>query len=89
MTDTTTNEKVAPMLDLALLAETLRISRRHLDDVRREDPTFPAPRMLGKLPRWTYETIHNWAEEAAQQPQPTPIAPRATAARKKGAARVH
>lgn len=33
------------------VAAQLQISRRHLDDVRREDPSFPPPTMLGRCPR--------------------------------------
>lgn len=42
---TTTNGFVPTekMLDPTTLAEMLRISDRHLTDVRREDATFPAP----------------------------------------------
>ena len=48
---TTTNGFVPTekMLDPTTLAEMLRISDRHLADVRREDATFPAPKMLGTL----------------------------------------
>ena len=34
------------------VARELKISLRHLNDLRREDTSFPAPIMLGRCPRW-------------------------------------
>lgn len=50
------------MLDPTTLAEMLRISGRHLTDVRREDTTFPTPKMLGTLPRWSPAAIRRWMD---------------------------
>lgn len=47
------------------LAAALDISVRSLTNLRSSDPTFPAPRMLGTLPRWSPETIHRWLNEAS------------------------
>lgn len=52
------------------VATYLGISRRHLDDIRGEDTTFPAPRMLGRLPRWNPEVVIAWVTLAAEQPEP-------------------
>jgi len=52
------------------VATYLGISRRHLDDIRAEDDTFPAPRRLGRLPRWTPDVIRAWVDAAAAQPEP-------------------
>lgn len=56
---------IEKMLSPNELAEVLDISRRHLDDLRREDPTFPRPLMLGRLPRWSPVVIRQWTEGAA------------------------
>jgi predicted DNA-binding transcriptional regulator AlpA len=71
--------------DIEDVATYLKISTRHLGDIRAEDPSFPPPRMLGSLPRWHPKTVEDWlaaAEPAvAAKPEPKP--------RKRVAARVH
>ena len=67
------------------LAFFLRISLCHLSDVRAEDPTFTAPRMLGSLPRWSPETISLWL--ATTNP-PMEVRP-PTGRSPKSSARVH
>jgi hypothetical protein len=42
------------------VAAFLLISKRHLRDIRREDPTFPPPCMLGSKPRWSPEVVPAW-----------------------------
>lgn len=63
MTDTHGYAPTEKMLDPTALAEMPRISERHLTDLRREDPTLPALKMLGTLPRWSPAVIRNWMEE--------------------------
>ncbi|MBD8608851.1 hypothetical protein IFT73_18495 [Aeromicrobium sp. CFBP 8757] len=46
-------------------AEVLEISPRTLDNVRDNDPTFPAPRYIGRLPRWTVSTLLAWVAAPA------------------------
>ena len=46
-------------------AEVLEISLRTLDNVRDNDPTFPAPRYIGRLPRWTVSTLLAWVAAPA------------------------
>lgn len=53
------------ILGPAAVAALLDISERHLTDLRAEDPTFPTPRMCGRLPRWDAETIIAWVAAAA------------------------
>ena len=53
------------MLTPATLAEMLGISERHLTDLRNEDPTFPQPVWLGKLPRWSPAVIRRWMDRPA------------------------
>ena len=65
MTDSHGFVPTEKMLNPTRLAEMLDISERHLTDLRREDKTFPAPRMLGALPRWSPTTIRQWVEAAA------------------------
>lgn len=47
------------------VAHYLRISIRQLSDLRHEDPTFPAPRMVGTKPIWVPRTIETWVEQPA------------------------
>ncbi|KQX74493.1 AlpA family transcriptional regulator [Aeromicrobium sp. Root472D3] len=101
MTRTPANTKPAQTLDLEAVAHMLRCSVRHLRDLRQDDPTFPAPRMLGTSPRWTYETIHAWVELPSRvgtaitdtavtaAPAAAEAPAPAPAARTKGVARVH
>ena len=91
------NEK---MLDPTTLAEMLRISDRHLTDVRKEDKTFPAPKMLGTLPRWSPAAIRRWmdgnpsatsctcTDGPSPHPAPAEAAARTAPAKRKGAPRV-
>ena len=66
------------MLDPTSLAEMLRISERHLTDVRREDNAFPQPRMLGTLPRWNPAVIRRWMDQpitvASETAEAAPVA---------------
>lgn len=62
MTDTYGFAPTEKMLAPTTLAEMLDISERHLADVRREDETFPSPKMLGTLPRWSPAVIRRWME---------------------------
>jgi predicted DNA-binding transcriptional regulator AlpA len=96
MTRTPANTQPAQTLDLEAVAHMLRCSVRHLHNVRQDDPTFPAPRMLGTSPRWTYETIHAWVElpsrtttAPAGDTAPDEPTPENTATAKRAAARVH
>jgi predicted DNA-binding transcriptional regulator AlpA len=59
---------IEKMLSPDGLAEVLNISRRHLDDLRREDLTFPRPLMLGRLPRWSPVVIRQWTQGSAALP---------------------
>ena len=68
MTDNNSYAPTEQMLDPTALAEMLRISLRHLTDVRTDDPTFPKPRMLGTLPRWSPAVIRRWMEEPSIAP---------------------
>lgn len=62
MTDTYGFAPTEKMLTPTTLAEMLEISDRHLTDVRREDQTFPAPVLLGTLPRWSPAAIRRWMD---------------------------
>jgi predicted DNA-binding transcriptional regulator AlpA len=74
MTDNNGFAPTEQMLDPNALAEMLRISLRHLTDVRTDDPTFPKPRMLGTLPRWSPAVIGRWMEEPSIAPADNPAA---------------
>lgn len=88
------------MLDPTMVAKMLRISDRHLTDVRKEDKTFPAPKMLGTLPRWSPAAIHRWMDGGTDagpcacvdgpspHPAPTGATTRSAPAKRKGAPRV-
>jgi predicted DNA-binding transcriptional regulator AlpA len=88
---------IEKMLDPTTLAEMLRISDRHLNDVRKEDKTFPAPKMLGTLPRWSPAAIRRWmdsataccrADSAIPHPAPASTTTGTAPAKRKGAPRV-
>jgi predicted DNA-binding transcriptional regulator AlpA len=72
--------------DRETLADYLRVSLGHLDDCRAEDPTFPAPRMLGTLPRWSPAVIDAWIAGASSRLDPVQPAP--VMARRRGEHRV-
>ncbi|MDN5896527.1 MAG: hypothetical protein L0H93_21210 [Nocardioides sp.] len=92
---------VEKILTPTTLAEMLEISERHLTDLRHEDMTFPAPVMLGTLPRWSPAVIRRWMDratapycscaDAAQAPSSSPAVAVSTktAKKTKGAPRVH
>lgn len=63
MTDTSITTQQTAVLDPQQVADMLQISLRHLGKVRDQDPTFPSPRMVGTLPRWTYASIHAWVQQ--------------------------
>jgi len=42
------------------VAAALQISVRHLKTIRDEDPSFPAPRLLGTVPHWAPASIARW-----------------------------
>ena len=90
------------MLTPSTLAEMLNVSDRHLTDVRHEDGTFPAPVMLGTLPRWSPTAIRRWMDRGSEAccsgctcmtrrgATPPSAAVNTTGAKKaKGAQRVH
>ncbi len=98
MTDNYGFTPTEKMLTPTTLAEMLDISERHLADVRREDKTFPAPVMLGTLPRWSPTVIRRWMDRptapcfscADAEALSPAVAPHTKAAKKaKGAQRVH
>lgn len=90
MTDTHGFAPTEKMLTPTSLAEMLAISDRHLTNLRREDATFPAPVMLGKLPRWSPATIRRWMDpqtsactkcSAVEQEAETQMAPNLSASK--------
>lgn len=54
------------------VATYLRICLRQLTDLRHEDPTFPAPRMVGDKPIWTPGSVVDWVATPAQHPEAGP-----------------
>ncbi|WP_311215502.1 hypothetical protein [Aeromicrobium sp. WCS2018Hpa-33] len=83
-----------PFLDPEAVAALLGVSRRHLDVVRAKDPSFPLPREVGSLPRWTYESLQAWVAGPSSEQlfDPTPAATPSEPVRqprKRGAGRVH
>lgn len=72
------------------VAHYLRISPRHLNDIRAEDPAFPAPPMLGTLPPWSPKRIQAWLDDEPVLSSDHAEADSPTArTRRKGMARVH
>ncbi len=62
----------------------LDISERHLFDVRREDTSFPVPRMVGSKPRWCPGVIQRWVADGG-----SPVPPATPRTKRKGTGRVH
>lgn len=58
------------------VAAYLLISVRKLNELRADDRTFPAPRMIGSLPRWSPLAVAAWLADA--DPTTAPTAPRVT-----------
>ena len=42
------------------VARYLDVSERHVLNLRRTDPTFPTPRMVGRRPRWSPSAVPTW-----------------------------
>jgi predicted DNA-binding transcriptional regulator AlpA len=70
------------------VARYLDVSERHVFDLRREDESFPPPRMVGSKPRWSPEVIRRWVAEGGS-PRPPGRSPAGRAGTgPKGARRV-
>jgi hypothetical protein len=53
------------------------VSERHVRDIRREDETFPAPRMVGSRPRWCPDAVRRWvADGGSTRPPAGPTGPK-------------
>ncbi len=69
------------------VADYLKVSVRHVFDVRREDETFPPPRMVGRKPRWSPDVVRRWvADGGAPRPPAGPTGP--TGPKRRGPGRV-
>ena len=53
--------------DVALF---LGVTTRTVEKVLCSDPSFPAPRYVGRLPRWSAGRIQAWVHEAPAKPAP-------------------
>jgi hypothetical protein len=83
MTPTTPAAETETAWGPAEVARELKISQRHLLDMRRELTDFPEPLWLGRIPRWSPQVIREYVARASQ-PTP-PVRP----VRKGGKQRVH
>ena len=52
------------------IAHHLDVSERHVHDIRREDETFPPPRMVGSKPRWSPDVIRRWVADGGGPTRP-------------------
>ena len=67
------------------VALALKISVRNLTNVRKNDPSFPKPRMLGDCPRWSPELVRGWLAWSPPVAEVAPVAEvTVPAPRKKG-----
>jgi hypothetical protein len=66
------------------IAHYLDVSERHVRDIRRQDDTFPAPRMVGSKPRWCPNVVQRWVADGG-----SPVLPVTPQKMRKGAGRVH
>jgi hypothetical protein len=82
------NDTTRPPADTAWrpkhIAHYLDVSERHVRDIRREDETFPPPRMVGRKPRWSPDVIRRWVADGS--PTRPPAGP--TRPKRKGPGRV-
>lgn len=53
------------------VAAFLGVSVRTVENLVGSDPTFPAPRYVGRLPRWNPETVRAWLDHVPPK-RPTP-----------------
>lgn len=67
------------------VARYLKVSVRHVFDVRREDRSFPQPVQVGRSLRWSARAVPDWLERGGTVE--TPDAPK-PAKHRKGAGRV-
>ena len=81
------NDTTRPPADKAWgpkhIAHYLDISERHVRDIRREDDTFPTPRMVGSKPRWCPDLVRRWVADGG-----SPVPPATQQKKRKGAGRV-
>jgi predicted DNA-binding transcriptional regulator AlpA len=70
------------------IAHYLDVSERHVRDIRREDETFPPPRMIGSKPRWSPDVIRRWVAEGGGPTRPPAGPTRPTGPKGKGPGRV-
>ena len=52
------------------IAPHLDVSERHVRDIRREDETFPPPRMVGSKPRRSPDVIRRWVADGGGPTRP-------------------
>ena len=67
------------------LAAFLRVSEGSVLNARDNDPTFPKPKMVGTLPRWTKRRVLAWLDDVDDQPdEDAPAVPTAEMKRDRG-----
>lgn len=49
-----------PAWDTQQVARYLNVSERHIRNLRKRDASFPAPRMVGRRPRWAADAVPSW-----------------------------
>ena len=57
-----------PAWDTQQVAHYLRVSDRHVRNLRKKDPTFPLPRMVGRKPRWSPCAVPTWVTGGGSGP---------------------
>lgn len=72
-----TQTTLSPALSREEVAAYLGVSTRTVINLQEKDPTFPAPRYVGRLPRWCPHRIQEWVAEGGSAPEEAPpVAPR-------------
>jgi predicted DNA-binding transcriptional regulator AlpA len=57
-----------PAWDTQQVACYLNVSERHIRNLRKKDASFPAPRMVGCLPRWCPVAVRRWVADGGSAP---------------------
>jgi predicted DNA-binding transcriptional regulator AlpA len=56
-----------PAWDTQQVAHYLRVSERHIRNLRGKDASFPTPRKVGNRPRWCPDSVRRWVADGGSE----------------------